>query len=132
MYVWRIITFTWFLFLINGNPGKLKYRGRVLYDKAMNRTPYSCIVRIIMASVFEISKALFVLWFGFGAFQFLKFAFLVIHKYKHEYDKQTGKHDENVIGGVKRKDWCWICYYGPGNTLQFMDKNVIFSKRCTL
>jgi len=90
--------------LINGNPGKLKYRGRVLYDKAMNRTPYSCIVRIIMASVFEISKALFVLWFGFGAFQFLKFAFLVIHKYKHEYDKQTGKHDENVIGGVKRKD----------------------------
>jgi len=55
-----------------------------------------------MASVIEISKVLFVLWFG--TFQFLRFAFLVIRKYKHEYDRQTGKHDENIIGGVKRKD----------------------------
>lgn len=83
-----------------------------------------------MASVFEISKALFVLWFG--TVQFLRFGFLVIRNYKHEYDKETGKQDENIIGGVKRKDWCWICCYGPGNTLQYMDKNVIFSKRCTL
>lgn len=73
-----------------------------MYHKVMDRMPYSCIVRIIMASVFEISKALFVLWFG--TFQFLRFAFLVFRTYKHEYDKQTGKHDENIIGGVKRKD----------------------------
>jgi len=91
------------LFSINGNPGTLKYRGRVLHDKVMTRMPYS-IVRIIMASAFEISKVLFVLWFA--KFQFLSFAFLVIRKFKHEYDKKTGKYDENIIGGVKRKDRC--------------------------
>jgi len=98
------LTFTWFLFLINGNPGKLKYRGRVLYAKVMimNRMPCSRIVRIIMASVFEISKVLVVLWFG--TFQFLRFVFFVIRKYKYEYYKKLGKHDENFIGGVKRKD----------------------------
>lgn len=80
-----------------------------------------------MASVFEISKVLFVLWFD--TFQFLRFAFFVIRKYNYEYYKKIGKHDENIIGGVKRKDWCWSCYYGPGNTLQIMDKNVTFSER---
>jgi len=55
-----------------------------------------------MASAFEISKALFVLWFT--TFQFLTFAFFVI--LKHEYHKKIGKYDENIIGGVKRKDRC--------------------------
>jgi len=76
--------------------------GSCMYDKVMNRMPYSCIVRIIMASVFEISKALFVLWFS--TFQLLRFAFFVIRKYKHDFYKKNGKHDENIIGGVKRKD----------------------------
>lgn len=91
------------MYWINGNPGTLKYRGRVLYDKVMITMPYS-IVRIIMASAFEISKALFVLWFT--TFQFLTFAFFVIPNFKHEYHKKIGKHDENIIGGVKRKDRC--------------------------
>lgn len=59
-----------------------------------------------MASVFEVSKAWFVLcpvlWFA--KFQFLKFAYLVIRNYRYEYYKKTGKYDENIIGGVKRKD----------------------------
>jgi len=84
----------------------------------MNKVRSGCDVRVIMTSVFEKNKDLFVLWFV--KFQFLMITISVIRKFK--YDETSEKSVTNNIGGVKRKDRCCNCYCGPGKYLSFMDR----------
>lgn len=84
-------------------------------------------VRVIMANVFEKTKALFVLWFV--KFQILMIAIPVIRKYMYEYDKKRAKFVENNTGGVKRNVRCCSCYCGPGKSWSFMDGAGILGER---